>query len=147
MIHDDGQGCSLRELDELLSTHAFHGFPVVCGEQLLGFVTRDKLRQCIEPLVAEDAASGNERRCTFLPPRNGGAADMLNLSSIFEEAVLQLRKDVPLELVVNMFHKLNLRHVLFSQGGKLTGLVTKADITWLLTAHFSHTGALSEKHR
>ena len=31
---------------------------------------------------------------------------MVNLSGLLEEAVLQLRKDVPLELVVNMFQKL-----------------------------------------
>ena len=31
---------------------------------------------------------------------------MVNLSGLLEEAVLQLRKDVPLELVVNMFQKM-----------------------------------------
>ena len=31
---------------------------------------------------------------------------MTNLSRLLEEAVLQLRKDVPLELVVSMFQKL-----------------------------------------
>ena len=84
------------------------------------------------------------------------------MSSLLEDAVLQLRKEVPLQLVVNMFQKMvcgiflpltprltcyipaqNLRHVIFSQEGKLTGLVTKRDIVWLLTAHLPHTGALS----
>ena len=31
---------------------------------------------------------------------------MINASSLLDEAVLQLRKNVPLELVVNMFQKL-----------------------------------------
>lgn len=39
----------------------------------------------------------------------------------------------------------NLRHVLFSQEGKLRGLVTKTDIVWLLTAHLPHTGALANE--
>jgi hypothetical protein len=37
----------------------------------------------------------------------------------------------------------NLRHILFSSGGKLEGMVTKTDIVSLMTCHFSHTGALS----
>lgn len=47
VIRDDGQGCTLAELDELARTHAFRGFPVVHGDQLLGFVLRDKLQACI----------------------------------------------------------------------------------------------------
>ncbi|OSD04776.1 hypothetical protein PYCCODRAFT_1450809 [Trametes coccinea BRFM310] len=144
VIHDDGQGCTIRELDELIKRHAYHGFPVVYGDQLLGFVLRDKLRACIESLLAED--SNVDRRCTFVPPgRGSGDSSISNLSSLLEEAVLQLRKDVPLELVVNMFQKLNLRHILFSEGGKLTGMVTKTDIVWLLTAQAPHAGALAEK--
>ncbi|KAI0675830.1 chloride channel [Trametes maxima] len=145
VIHDDGEGCTLGALGELVRTHSYHGFPVLHGEQLLGFVLRDKLRSFIESLPSEDVAA--DPRVTFLPPGRGNArsSDMLDASPLLEEAVLQLRKDVPLELVVNMFQKLNLRHMLFSQGGKLTGLVTKTDIVWLLTAEAPHAGALAEK--
>ncbi|KAI8996437.1 chloride channel [Trametes punicea] len=145
VIRDDGRGRRLGELDELVKRHTFHGFPVVYGDQLLGFVLRDKLRACIESLLAEDP--NLDRKCTFLPPNRVAEGDsgMENLSPLLEEAVLQLRKDVPLELVVNMFQKLNLRHILFTQGGKLTGLVTKTDIVWLLTAQAPHAGALAEK--
>ncbi|KAI9431286.1 hypothetical protein H4582DRAFT_2009092 [Lactarius indigo] len=43
---------------------------------------------------------------------------------------MQLRKEVSLELVVNMFRKnsWNLRHIMFAQAGKLTGMITKTDI-------------------
>jgi len=58
---------------------------------------------------------------------------------------MQLRKEVPLELVVNMFRKLNLRHIMFSQAGKLTGMITKTDIVALSTAHFPHRGVLTEE--
>ncbi|RDX51224.1 hypothetical protein OH76DRAFT_1378993 [Lentinus brumalis] len=145
VISEDGQGCTVRELDELVRRHSFRGFPVVYGEQLLGIVMRDKLRACIEGLLAED--SSMDRRCTFLPPSRAdeGGSEMINLSHLLEEAVLQLRKDVPLELVVNMFQKLNLRHILFSQEGKLMGMVTKTDIVWLLTADSAHAGALADR--
>ncbi|KAH9893401.1 chloride channel [Cubamyces lactineus] len=144
VIQDDGQGCTIGQLDELVKTHTYHGFPVVHGEQLLGFVLRDRLRAYIESQLAEGASL--DHRYTFLPPiRVPEGTSMTNASSILDEAVLQLRKDVPLELVVNMFQKLNLRHILFSQGGKLTGMVTKTDIVWLLTAQAPHAGALAER--
>ncbi|OJT09778.1 H(+)/Cl(-) exchange transporter 3 [Trametes pubescens] len=144
VVHDDAL---LGVLDELARMHAFRGFPVVRGDQLLGFVLRDKLRAAIDAIFAENPAG--DRRCTFVPPSHAAEGDssVLNLSSLLEEAVLQLRKDVPLELVVNMFQKLNLRHILFSDGGKLTGMVTKTDVVWLLTAQASHAGALAEDRR
>ncbi|CDO69766.1 hypothetical protein BN946_scf184766.g11 [Trametes cinnabarina] len=145
VIHDDGQGCTIKELDELVKRHTYHGFPVLYGDQLLGFVLRDKLRSCIDSMLAED--SNMDRKCTFQPPSRASGSDnsISDLSPLLDEAVLQLRKDVPLELVVNMFQKLNLRHILFSEGGKLTGMVTKTDIVWLLTAGAPHAGALAEK--
>ncbi|KAI0794494.1 chloride channel [Fomes fomentarius] len=145
VISDDGQGRTVGELDEIVRTHAFRGFPVVHGEMLLGIVMRDKLRACIEGLVAEDPSL--DRRCTFLPPSrvDQGDGGMVDLSRMLEEAVLQLKKDVPLELVVNMFQQLNLRHILFSHEGKLVGMVTKTDIVWLLTAQSSHAGALAAR--
>ncbi|TBU47598.1 chloride channel [Dichomitus squalens] len=146
VIHDDGHGCSVKELNEFISRHSFGGFPVLHGEQLLGMVMRDKLRACLVGLIADDPSM--EQRCTFLPPSRTGQGDsgMVNLSNLLEEAVLQLRKDVPLELVVSMFQKMNVRHILFSQEGKLVGMVTKTDIVWLLTAESSHAGALAERH-
>ena len=50
VVHDaggDGEGCTVKELEELVKTHAFRGFPVVRGEMLLGIVMRDKLRACL----------------------------------------------------------------------------------------------------
>lgn len=43
------------------------------------------------------------RQCTF---SSGPSDEQLNLSDILEKAVLQLRKEVPQELVVSMFQKL-----------------------------------------
>ena len=49
------------------------------------------------------------RKCTFDKPRRSEQRDtdtVIDLSGLLEEAVLQLRKDVPLELVVDMFQKM-----------------------------------------
>ncbi|KAH8075851.1 chloride channel [Cristinia sonorae] len=141
VIIRDEEEPTMKELTGFLDKHSFHGYPVVRGERLLGYVNRDELVAYLGSLVAEDG----QRKCTF--SKDVAAVDntFLNLSSLLDEAVLQMRKEVPLQLVVNMFQKMNLRHVLFSQGGKLTGLVTKSDIVWLLTTHFPHTAALSER--
>ena len=40
----DEQEMTMKELDEFLGTHNFHGFPVVRGERLLGYVGRDELK-------------------------------------------------------------------------------------------------------
>ncbi len=64
VISEDGQGCTVRELDGLVRRHSFRGFPVVYGEQLLGIVMRDKLRACI----------GGRWRM-FFPDRDGCADD------------------------------------------------------------------------
>lgn len=86
----------------------------------------------------------------------------IDLSGCLEEAVIQLRKEVPQELVVNMFQKLvrfltrshipmcpqqtqNLRRILFTHAGELTGMTTRTDIVSLLTSHFPHTAALAQK--
>ncbi|CAL1714208.1 unnamed protein product [Somion occarium] len=143
VIQDEQQG-SFKDLDAFLRKHGYHGYPVVRGEKLLGYVVTEKAKGYIEPLLAEDATSGVERRCTFSKELAASQPEIADLSGLLDDTVLQLRKEVPLQLVVNMFQKMNLRHVLFSQGGMLTGLVTKTDIVWLLTQHFPHTGALAD---
>ena len=40
----DDQTTSLKELLDFARQHRFHGFPVVSGEMLVGFVVREKLR-------------------------------------------------------------------------------------------------------
>lgn len=143
----DGAGGTVGELLAFVRQYPFHGFPVVAGDgdMLVGFVVREKLRAHLERLVSEDpdGALTEARRWTFVKAAAAADSELVNLAPLLDEAVLQLRKDVPLQLVVNMFQKMNLRHVLFSQEGRLTGLVTKTDIVWLLNAHSPHAGQLA----
>lgn len=63
--------------------------------------------------------------------------------SVLLEDVMCLRKDVPLEVVVNTLNKLSLRNIMFTQGGELVGMLTKTDIIALTTAHMPEAGALA----
>ncbi|KAI9433558.1 Cl-channel protein [Lactarius indigo] len=133
------EGSPLGELKRVLDTWKYHGFPVVRDGILLGYVAREKLKGFIEPLLSESGAA------THIGSFTGAqSSDSADLSPLLEDA-MQLRKEVPLELVVNMFRKLNLRHIMFAQAGKLTGMITKTDIVALSTAHFVHRGALAEE--
>jgi len=140
VIEDDEY--TLLELDNLLKKYSFHGFPVVRGRALVGYITRDKLKMGMDPLMT-DHPEDMTRKCCF--SSQPSSSDRLDLSDLLEEAVLQLRKEVPQELVVSMFQKLNLRQILFTHTGMLTGMVTKTDVVSLLTTHFPHTAALSPR--
>ncbi|KAI0769196.1 Cl-channel protein [Irpex lacteus] len=149
IIHDDQEANdegTISGLKTFVEQHVYHGFPVVTrGNALVGFVVRDKVKAYLDFLSTEaEAEDISNRQWTFTAAIARQNPEFVDLSPLLDEAVLQLRKEVPLQLVVDMFKKMNLRHVLFSHAGKLTGLVTKTDIVWLLTAHLPRTGALSE---
>ncbi|KAJ7272542.1 Cl-channel protein [Mycena haematopus] len=133
------------DLDTLLKDHDFHGFPVVRRQEFLGFVTRDKLRLALTPLLLDD--SERTKQCTFSSRGSSSTDGQVDLSGLLEEAILQLRQEVPKELVVNMFQKMNLRQIMFTTRGKLTGMVTKSDVVSLLTCNFPHTAALGSGAR
>lgn len=90
-------------IDNLTRKYNFHGFPVVRDAELVGYVTRDKL---IESLFAREPATLSTRKCTFSSRRSAAEDNLENLSNLVEEAMLQLRKEQPQELVVDMFQKL-----------------------------------------
>jgi len=53
---------------------------------------------------------------------------------------------VVMTFVLIFFDSKNLREILFTEGGHLDGMVTKRDITRLLTSHFDHAAALYVPH-
>lgn len=125
------------------------------GQQVLGYVTRDKLQHV---LAEHLATKPPHQACTFIA--KSVTDDVLDLSTLLDASVLQLRKEMPQELIVSMFQKLvsaaslsqggysdvvmqNLRHVIFTNSGVLEGMVTKTDIVAFLNRQFPHTAELS----
>ncbi|KAF9005995.1 Cl-channel protein [Cyathus striatus] len=143
----DDEVTTINGLDNILNECHYHGFPVVRGNQFVGYAAREKLQLEIEHLLTEDARAERLKKCSFSPEQSMLPwEEKIDLSKTLEDAVLQLRKEVPQELVVNMFQKLSLRQIIFTREGELTGIVTKSDIVELLTRHFPHTGGLKEGH-
>jgi len=145
IVIEDGV-TTVGELKRLLAKYEFHGFPVIDEHrEFVGYATRQELRLALECLQIGDLDFDGQKKCTFSQNRMRLAIDeRVDLSGALEDSIIQLRKEVPQELVVNMFQKLNLRQILFTHAGKLTGLVTKRDVVNLLTSHLPHTAALSE---
>jgi len=93
-------GCTKWDIVGLRSTwetQEFHWFvPCLC----FCVVAVDMTDPLAEPLLSE--RGGATRIGKFHEPQDGDSAD---LSPLLEDT-MQLRKEVPLELVVNMFRKL-----------------------------------------
>ncbi|KAF4611188.1 hypothetical protein D9613_006904 [Agrocybe pediades] len=137
---------TVRDLRVLLKTHQFHGFPIVDSHgEFVGYATRQELIATLDCLQLNETEEDMNKKCTFSKNRlRIPAEERVDLSDALEDSVIQLRKEVPQELVVNMFQKLNLRQIIFTHAGKLTGLVTKRDVVNLLTSHFPHAAALAQ---
>jgi len=140
----EGVRTTLGHLDQLVRSYHFNGFPVVQEEMLLGFVGGEKLGLALEHLLSERSPIELARECTFSHTYAVSNPDLIDLSSLMEVSVLELRTEVPLELVVNTIQKMNLRQILFTRRGKLMGLITKSDIVDLLTVHLRHRAALDD---
>ena len=117
---------TVKELKMILGTYMFHGFPVIDSHgECVGYSTRQGLtsvlseshptlimRLCLTPPVAEflrldESDVDLDRKCTFSENRMRiPINDRVDLESTLEDSVIQLRKEVPQELVVNMFQKL-----------------------------------------
>ena len=106
-----------------MRSHDFGGFPVVRQEMFLGFVGREKLRLALglsrllipplleltdptEQLLSERSPTELARECTFSHACAASDPDLIDLSSLMEVSVLELRTEVPLELVVNTIQKM-----------------------------------------
>ena len=162
-----------------MQRYNFSGFPVLHEEMFLGFVGREKLRlalglpcptylslliltMSVEQLLGERSPAELAQECSFSSTHAASEPGFIDLSSLMEVSVLELRTEVPLELVVNMIQKMvclfplvaqlnkapnslqNVQQILFTQQGKLMGLITKSDIVDLLTAHLPHRAALAD---
>jgi chloride channel 3/4/5 len=109
--------------DQLVQKYDFNGFPVVQEEMFLGFVGREKLRLAlgspylilaspvmltvpVEQLLSDRSPTELAQECTFSRTYAASEPDFIDLSSLMEVSVLELRTEVPLELVVNMIHNM-----------------------------------------
>ncbi|KAF8631881.1 hypothetical protein AX15_002146 [Amanita polypyramis BW_CC] len=135
--------CTTTDIRCLLQSYSYHGFPVVRGRHLVGYATRVVLEQELGGSSTLRMSLDGDKKCCFsLRQSQLSESERIDLQRTVEEAILQLRKEVPQELVVRMFQNLNLRQVLFTRGGLLEGMATKRDVVNLLMSHLPQYDAL-----
>jgi len=135
----NGQDSTVRSLEAFVAKNDVHGYPVTEGELLVGYVQRRKLCDALVYLRLGNTGADLDISCTFTSQSN---FDGLDWSSLVETPTLLLRRDAPLELAVTIFQKMNTPYVLFSQEGKLVGMMTKSDIMNLLFPNTVEIGCL-----
>ena len=129
IVIEDGV-TTVGDLKRLLARYEFHGFPVIDNHrEFVGFATRQELRAALgkkwkllltslithhpfsffkkERLQIDQSDFDRHKKCTFSQNRMRLAIDeRVDLSGTLEDSIIQLRKEVPQELVVSMFQKL-----------------------------------------
>ncbi|GAA6022759.1 hypothetical protein JCM10207_000406, partial [Rhodosporidiobolus poonsookiae] len=150
------KGMTLDELERLLDTTKYQGFPVVKSRKnltLLGDISRRDLKIAIEKahlshLVAPDAP------CLFCaqddPSAAGGAMDGLatppdewdgveegcvDFTSFVNQTPLTVSPKQPLEFVMQLFRRMGPRVILVERFGQLVGLVSVKDCLKYTLAH------------
>ncbi|KAK3068612.1 hypothetical protein LTS18_000592 [Coniosporium uncinatum] len=126
-------GHSIQTLQDLLHAHAFRGFPVIDNLKdatLLGYISRTELEFALNSALT----------ARKLPPETGAhfalqplsdPASSLDLRPWMDGTPITLNAKSTLQLAVNLFQKMGLRYVLFTEKGSLKGFLTKKDV-WLV---------------
>lgn len=119
---------SVGELEHILDTTTVQGYPIVTSPSnlsLIGYITR---KQLLVGLGAAKAASTNV--CRFTHEDN--AAQGFDFRPWCELTPLTLSSQSPLHMAAKMVQVLGLRYIIFTNRGRLDGLLTMKDICWLL---------------
>lgn len=129
-------GHTIESLQELLSEHrTFRGFPVVQSTHsghaiLLGYISRSELLFALKsrnnlPDTAE---------CFFEHSPLSDPTTTLDLRPWMDQTPITLRSNSSLQITNEMFQKLGLRYIVFTDRGRLSGLLTKKDLYYVLNS-------------
>lgn len=126
---------TVEEIEKLLITTRFNGFPVVTSQQskyLIGYVLRRDL------IIALNSARESEDGVvsssivyfsTSVPVNTlVGGPKPLKLQKILDLAPITVTDQTPTETVIDMFQKLGVSQILVTQNGHMLGVITRKDI-------------------
>uniref|UniRef100_UPI00358DDC14 H(+)/Cl(-) exchange transporter 4-like isoform X2 n=1 Tax=Myxine glutinosa TaxID=7769 RepID=UPI00358DDC14 len=119
------EGLTLQDVQDIVSNSRHNGFPIVVAPEsalIVGFVLKRHLN-----LAIGATANGNAET---------GAANVLKLQSIVDFSPVTVTDETSMDIVVEVFCKLGIRHTLVTHNGQLLGIITKKDILRYL-AHSS----------
>ncbi|KAI7707697.1 chloride channel protein 3 [Hortaea werneckii] len=131
-------GHTISSLQELLQGHQFRGYPVIASLRdptLLGYISRTELAFALSTAVAP-SPSGRalppETECFFSHQPLADPTITLDLRPWMDQTPITLNSRTSFQLVRDMFEKLGLRYLVFTDRGELAGLLTKKDLWYVL---------------
>ncbi|KAF4551550.1 Voltage gated chloride channel-like protein 2 [Elsinoe fawcettii] len=128
-------GHTIESLETLLRSHRFRGFPVVNNTTdalLLGYISRTELSYALRTALSSQRGLPMTAECYFSHQPLADPSTTLDLRPWMDQTPITLNSRSGLQLTVNMFQRLGLRYVVFSDKGLLAGLLTKKDVWYVL---------------
>jgi chloride channel 3/4/5 len=125
-------GHTIQSLNNILTSHQFRGFPIIDNPKdalLLGYISRTELTFALRS-ASNTRGLAPETETFFIHQPLADPTSTLDLRPWIDQTPITLNANSSFSLVVNMFQKLGLRYVLFTDRGALRGLMTKKDV-WL----------------
>ena len=124
---------TVAELEELLDTYDYWGFPVVMthdSQLLMGYVTHDELQDALNSMRSVCQNISPDTLVHFLPPNEvkSSSGRYLNFYSLLDTTHFQVTPITHMYNVMELFRKVGLRQLLVTHNGKVTGIITKKDI-------------------
>ncbi|KAK0320900.1 chloride channel [Friedmanniomyces endolithicus] len=126
-------GHTIETLRALLQEHRFRGFPVIDADReslLLGYISRTELTFALN--TADSSTMPATTQCFFQHSEGADPSTTLDLRPWMDQTPITLSARSSLQLTKDMFEKLGLRNVLFTDKGMLAGLLTKKDLWFVL---------------
>ncbi|KKF97642.1 H(+)/Cl(-) exchange transporter 3 [Ceratocystis platani] len=134
-------GLELKDVEKLLSSDKYQGFPVVESEKnriLYGYIGHTELRYAVDR-IRRNRPVAPSTPCNFIPPHaaaqflrednpDASPADaLIDFGRYVDSAPITANPNLPLETVIDLFCKIGPRVILVEFQGKLVGLVTVKD--------------------
>ncbi|KAG0182210.1 glycerol ethanol, ferric requiring protein [Apophysomyces sp. BC1034] len=150
-------GMQYQEIEEILRTTNYQGFPVVqdrTSMMLIGYIGRSELRYLMEKAQAKNKAHGSTvirfRVDSYDDPELlssisdsnhviQGSSEVLDFGPYVDQTPITVHPKLYLETVMDMFKQLGPRVVLLEHRGKLVGLITVKDVLKYM-AHMEMNG-------
>ncbi|KAH8424713.1 chloride channel protein [Aspergillus melleus] len=143
-------GHTIDTLRNLLDTTSYRGFPVVTDTSnpiLLGFISRSELLYALKnSLSPADRKFPGTTQVIFAHQPFADPMETLDLRPWMDQTPITLNSGTTFLIVLQMFQRLGLRYVLFSNKGVLQGLLTKKDVWSVINGSGFRQGEALREH-
>lgn len=129
-------GHTIESLKQILATCPYRGFPVISDLRsaiLLGYISRGELIYNLHVSTKPPRNLSGETEVLFLHQPLADPTTTLDLRPWMDQTPITLPANATMQLCATYFQKLGLRYVLMSSRGVLQGLLTKKDISYVLS--------------